>query len=111
MKDVFSIPGMESYDLLQCIDKVLDGFGPSAKQAVYLNLALRKGIPHESMLDNPEALTTTLQEVFDESSTIVKIAIVREIKSSLGVDLKVDPEEFEESIAQAHRQVSSGIYV
>jgi hypothetical protein len=102
---------MESYDLLRCIDKVLDGFGPSAKQAVYLNLALRKGIPHESMLDNPSALTTTLQEVFDESSNIVKIAIVREIKTSLGVDLKIDPAEFEESIVQAHRHVSGDICV
>jgi len=102
---------MESYDLLQCIDKVLDEFGSSAKQAVYLNLSLRKGIPHESMLDNPAELTTTLQEVFDDSSNVVMIAIVKEIKSTFGVDVKADPTEFEESIELAHRQISGSIYV
>lgn len=101
---------METYDLLQCIDRVLDEFGSSAKQAVYLNLALRKGIPHESMLDNPGALTMTLQEVFDESSSIVKRAIVREISSVFGIDIKVDPSEFEESIELACRQISGNIY-
>lgn len=101
---------METYDLLQCIDRVLDEFGSSAKQAVYLNLALRKGIPHESMLDNPSALTTALQEVFDESSNVVKRAIVREIRSVFGISLALDPKEFEESIELACRQLSGNIY-
>ena len=101
---------METYDLLQCIDRVLDEFGSSAKQAVYLNLALRKGIPHESMLDNPSALTTTLQEVFDESSSVVKRAIVREIRSVFGLNLAIDPQQFEQSIELACRELSGNIY-
>jgi hypothetical protein len=97
---------MESYDLLKCIDKVLDGFGSSAKQAVYLNLSLRKGIPHESVLENPAALTATLQEVFDESSMVVKRAIVREIRSEFGIK----ENEFEETIQVAARQLSGNVY-
>jgi hypothetical protein len=101
---------MESYDLLQCIDRVLDGFGSSAKQAVYLNLAIRKGIPHESMLEHPDALTATLQEVFDESSYVVKRAIVREIQSVFDLDIAVDPKRFEESIELAFNQIPGNIY-
>ncbi len=101
---------METYDLLQCIDRVLDEYGTSAKQAVYLNLAIRKGIPHEEMLDNPSVLTTTLQEVFDGSSTVVKRAILREIKLVFGIDVIVDSQDFEESIELACRQISGNIY-
>jgi len=101
---------METYDLLQCIDRVLDEFGSSAKQAVYLNLALRKGIPHEAMLENPEAFASTLQEVFDESSNVVKRAISREIKSTLGIDALLDPQYFEETIELACRGITGNVY-
>jgi len=101
---------METYDLLQCIDRVLDEFGSSAKQAVYLNLALRKGIPYESIVKDPGALTITLQEVFDESSKVVKRAIAKEIMSVFDLGRTADSSKFEETFELARRQIPGEIY-
>jgi hypothetical protein len=76
---------METCDLIQCIDKGLDAYGSNAKQAVYLILTLRKGIPYEELTSNPAALDQSLQEVFDDSSAIVKRTIAREIKKVFGL--------------------------
>jgi hypothetical protein len=101
---------MESYDLLQCIDRVLDDYGSSAKQAVYLILALRKGIPYESIIKDPSALTAILQEVFDESSNIVKMAIAKEIMTVFDLGKDVDSSKFEETFELARRQIPGNFY-
>jgi hypothetical protein len=75
---------METNDLIQCIDKGLDEYGSNAKQAVHLILSLRK-VQYEEITGNPEALEQTLQEVFDDSSEIVKRTIAREIKKVFGL--------------------------
>jgi len=101
---------METYDLLQCIDRALDGFGSSAKQAVYLNLSIRKGIPYESIVNDPLAFTLTLQEVFDESSKVVKRAIAREITSVFNLGISKDSDRLEETFELARKQISGDIY-
>jgi len=78
---------METYDLIRCIDKGLDEYGSNAKQAVYLILMARKGIPYEEVTRNPDALEQCLQEVFDDSSAIVKRTIAREIKKVFGLNI------------------------
>lgn len=97
---------MESYDLLRCIERVLDDFGSNAKQSVYLNLVLRKGIPYETVLENPGVFTSVLKEVFDDSSIVVERAIVHEISSTFGLNLKSSSSKFEESIELACKQIS-----
>jgi len=101
---------METYDLLQCIDRVLDEFGSSAKQAVFLNLALRKGIPYESIVNDPTALTSTLQEVFDGSSMVVKRAIAREIMAVFDLGSVADSSKFEETFELARKQIPGDVY-
>jgi len=100
---------MESFDLLKCIEKVLDDFGSNAKQSVYLNLVLRKGIPYESVLENPAVFTTVLREVFDNSSEIVERAIVREISTTFGLNLSGNSVAFQESIELACKQISGNV--
>jgi hypothetical protein len=97
---------MESYDLLKCIERVLDDFGSNARQSVYLNLVLRKGVPYESVLENPTIFTTVLREVFDESSVVVERAIVNEISHTFGLHLRSSSSAFEESIELACKQIS-----
>ena len=54
---------------------------------MYLDLVLRKGIPCESSLQNPAALSDALQEVFDDSSNVVTSAIATEIGKVSGIKL------------------------
>jgi len=97
---------MKICDLLKCIDRVLDGFGSGAKQSVYLNIALRKGIPYESLLENPDALSEALKEVFDDSSNVVMTAIANEIGKVFGIKLDSSAGHFQENIELACKQIS-----
>ena len=75
---------MEIGDLIQCVDRALDEFGSSAKQSVYVMLTLRKNITYEQAVMEPEILVQTLQEVFDDSSEIVKRAIILQVIQMFG---------------------------
>jgi hypothetical protein len=97
---------METYDLLQCIDKGLDAYGSNAKQAVYLVLSLRKGISYEEVTANPGALEQSLQEVFDDSSAIVKRTIAREIKKVFGLKNISNPNDLAEVLDAAIKCIS-----
>ena len=97
---------METNDLIQCIDKGLDEYGSNAKQAVYLVLSSRKGVAYEEVTGNPEALEQSLQEVFDDSSEIVKRTIAREIKKVFGLKDLSNPNDLGEVLNAAIKCIS-----
>ena len=97
---------METNDLIQCIDKGLDIYGSNAKQAVYLILTMRNGISYEEVTANPDALEQSLQEVFDDSSEVVKRTIAREIRKVFGLKNVRNSNDLGEVLEAAIRCIS-----
>jgi hypothetical protein len=93
-------------ELAQCVDKGLDEFGTSAKRAVHLILSLRTKRPFEQAVMDPAAMSQALQEVFDDSSEVVKRTIVSEISKSF--PLPISPSSSRD-FAQVINHVSSQI--
>jgi len=102
-----SVYDMETYDLLKCIDNALDEYGSSAKQALYLNIALKESASFEEVvLAHPDLLLQALRDVFDDSSEIVKRSIVSEIKKVFGLKKPSDSYELEEALGIACKRIS-----
>jgi hypothetical protein len=98
---------METYDLIKCVDRALDGYGSSAKQAVYLTLSLKKSSPFEEVvLHDPALLVQALHDVFDDSSEIVKRSIIAEIKEVFGLKKPCSAYQLEDAIGVACRRLS-----
>jgi hypothetical protein len=98
---------METYDLLQCIDRALDEYGTSAKQSLYFNLTLKNSAPFEEIImADPALLLKALNEVFNDSSENVKLSIVDEIKKVFGLKKPSDSYALEDAIGIARRRLS-----
>jgi len=98
---------METYDLIQCVDRALDEYGTSAKQAFYLTLSLKKSAPFEEVvLNDPGLLVQVLRDVFDDSSEIVKRSIISEIKQVFGLKKPCSAYELEDALGVACRRLS-----
>ncbi len=103
---------METYDLIKCVDKALDEYGTSAKQAFYLTFTLKKSAPiEEVILSDPGLLVQTLRDVFDDSSEIVKRSIIGQIKEVFGLKKPVSAYELEEALGIARKRLSGVIPV
>ncbi len=93
--------------MIQCIDKGLDEYGSSAKQAVYLMLSLKMSAPFEEVvLQEPGLLVQALQDVFSSSSEIVKRSIIKEIKKVFGLKKASSSYELEEALGIACKRIS-----
>jgi hypothetical protein len=78
---------MEMYDLLQCVDRALDKFGSNTKQATYWTLMTKEGISSDRIVQNPDAFSGILAEIFgEEGSKIVEKAIIKEIKKTFSLE-------------------------
>jgi hypothetical protein len=98
---------METYDLIKCVDRALDEYGSSAKQAVYLTLSLKKSASFEEVvLHDPAMLVAVLHDVFDESSEIVKRSIIAEIKAVFGLKKPCNAYQLEDALGVAFRRLS-----
>ena|ERR1700730_17009164 len=98
---------METYDLIKCVDRALDEYGSSAKQAVYLTLSLKKSTSFEEVvLHDPALLVQVLHDVFDESSEIVKRSIIGQIKEVFGLKKPCSAYQLEGALEIASRRLS-----
>ncbi|MDA4130575.1 MAG: hypothetical protein OK457_07370 [Thaumarchaeota archaeon] len=76
---------METYDLLQCVDRGLDAFGSNMKQAAYWALTSKEGVSSDQILSNSEAFVRALKEVFGNGYPLAERSIVREIKETFSL--------------------------
>ncbi len=72
---------METYELVQCVERGLSFFGANMKQAAYSSFSSRKRIGSEDILANPCEFVNALKDVFGPGYPLAERAIVKEIKS------------------------------
>ena len=96
---------MEEYDLIQCIDKALDGYGSSVKNAIFWRMTMfHKSSRNEATISDPAILSRVINEAFGSSAKGIEASIISEINkkfdlSARGVRSLVD------AITEAKRQV------
>jgi hypothetical protein len=73
---------METYDLLQCVDRGLDAFGTNMKQAVYWALMSKESLSSDKILAKPDAFVRALQEIFGNGYPLAERSIVKEMKKT-----------------------------
>jgi hypothetical protein len=77
---------LQTYDLIQCVDRGLERLGSSTKQAIYMTLTMSKGMSLDSITERPEVLTQIFQEILGkEGSALAERWIVREIRKTFGI--------------------------
>ncbi|MHB1868839.1 MAG: hypothetical protein ACYCPP_07830 [Nitrososphaerales archaeon] len=71
---------MEEYDLIKCIDKALDQFGSSVKNAIFWRMSLLHKSNTSEVVSDPTILSGVIEEIFSDSAPEIEKSIVREIR-------------------------------
>ncbi len=71
------------YELMECIERGLNRFGPGIKYAVMWRMVVLGDAPKEGILINPDAFVTALKSIFGNSAELMEQAIVDEVKARL----------------------------
>ena len=79
---------MEEYDLLQCIDKALDSFGSSVKNAIFLRLTMQHNSSRNEVISDPSILARVIEESFGNSATGIERSIIRELRKKFAITSK-----------------------
>ncbi|HZW58214.1 MAG TPA: hypothetical protein VFF30_18140 [Nitrososphaerales archaeon] len=84
---------LDTYDLLDCIDRGLGRVGPATRYKVYWRMVVQRSAPSEGIIANPEAFVAALRSMFGNGAEQVEMAIVSEIaervlERNVVVDLK-----------------------
>ena len=85
---------MEEYDLIRCIDKALDQFGSSVKNAIFWRMSILHKSNTSEVISDPAVLTGVIEEMFSDSATEIEKSIIDEI-------IKVFDLSFEETSSLA----------
>lgn len=75
---------LDDYELMDCVEKGLNRFGPGVKYAVMWRMVVLKEAPKEGIPAKPEAFHAALQSIFGQGSTRIEDAIIEEIRSRTG---------------------------
>lgn len=73
---------MEEYDLLQCIDKALDGYGSSVKNAIFWRMAILHNSTRNEVISDPTILARVIEETFGSSTKGIEMSIISEINKN-----------------------------
>ncbi len=70
---------MEEYDLLQCIDKALDSYGSSVKNAIFWRMTILHNSSRSEVISDPAVLAQVIEETFGSSARGIEASIISEI--------------------------------
>ena len=70
---------MEEYDLLQCIDKALDSYGSSVKNAIFWRMTILHNSSRSEVISDPAVLAQVIEETFGGSARGIEASIINEI--------------------------------
>ena len=79
---------VEEYDLLQCIDKALDAFGSSVKNAIFLRLTMQHNSSRNEVISDPSILARVIEESFGNSATGIERSIIKELRKKFAITSK-----------------------
>ena len=83
-----AITVLEEYDLLQCIDKALDAFGSSVKNAVFWRMTILHNSSRSEVISDPRILVEVIRETFGSGSTAIETSIIQEIRKKFELSSK-----------------------
>jgi hypothetical protein len=67
--------------LIECVENGLDRFGENVSKVVCWKLKQAKNIDEEGVIAYPEALVSTIDEIFGVCAPMVKESIAKEIRA------------------------------
>lgn len=79
---------MEEYDLLQCIDKALDGFGSSVKNAIFWRMTMLHNSGRSEVISDPATFARVIEETFGSSGKGIEIAIISELDKKFNLSAR-----------------------
>ena len=95
---------MEEYDLLQCIDRALDSFGSSVKNAIFWRMTILHNSSRSEVISDPRILASVIEESFGSSATGIGMAIISEIGKRFSISSK-GTRSLVDAITDAKRQI------
>ena len=102
--------GVDDYEIIECIDDGLDGFGQSIKFTIYWRLTILHSVPHSGILANPEAFMQEIRSVFGEGAKEIENGIVRKIVERAGLE-SLETLGLPEVIRLARRENENNAYL
>lgn len=72
------------YELMECVERALDRFGPGVKYAVMWRMIVLGNPPKRGILVDPDAFIAALQSIFGRSAKLIEQAVLDEIKARSG---------------------------
>ena len=95
---------MEEYDLLQCIDKALDGFGSSAKNAIFWRMTMLHNSSRSEVISDPRIFANVIEETFGGGALGIEMAIIDELNKKFSLSAK-GARSLVDAINEAKKQV------
>lgn len=95
---------MEEYDLLQCIDKALDGFGSSAKNAIFWRMTIVHNSSRSEVISDPRRFVQVIREAFGAGALSIETSIIHEIKKKFMISER-GSRDLVNAISEAKNQV------
>ncbi len=95
---------MEEYDLLQCIDKALDGFGSSAKNAIFWRMTMFHNSGRSEVISDPRIFVDVMEETFGRGAPSIEMAIIYELSMKFILSVK-GARSLVDAINEAKKQV------
>lgn len=97
---------MEEYDLLQCVDKALDSFGSSVKNAVFGRMTMLHNSSGSEVISDPRMFARVIKETFGDSAKAVEMLIITELRKKFSLS-----EEGTHSLVQAITEAKEQVIV
>ena len=95
---------MEEYDLLQCIDKALDGYGSSVKNAIFWRMTMFHKSSRNEVISDPVIFSRVINEAFGSSAKGIEASIISEINKTFDLSAR-GVRSLVNAITEAKRQV------
>ncbi|MDG6994305.1 MAG: hypothetical protein JRN52_00160 [Nitrososphaerota archaeon] len=97
---------MEEYDILRCIDRALDAFGSSVKNAIFWRMSTLHNSASSEVISDPAVFVGVVEEICNGSSFQVEASIIKEIRQVF--DLPVEKTRSLATALNAAKQQLSG---
>jgi len=94
-----------NYEILQCVTKGLDAFGPSVKQTVYWQLLVVYNLKPSDIVNFPETFVKALENMFGAGAVAIERAITLEFKSNFQVKSSL-PVRFIPALKEIEKQLA-----
>lgn len=100
---------LEERDILKCVERGMESFGPHAKQTVFWRILILHQSVESCVIANPSVFVDVLGEVFADSAVAVEESITNELAREFGLsEERGELESLERAIVVAKEKIALG---